>query len=118
VSYSADLRERAVIQYERGKGTPGTISKLFHVGIASLGRWIKQYREEGTFQRKSRSGGRSATITPERQGLLMSLVLDNPDYTLSEIAAEAERVFCVPVKLQHILWQIFELFDKIAPCPF
>ena len=102
MSYSADLRERAVLQYEHGHGTRGTISKLFQVGIATLGRWIRQYREEGTFQRKSRSGGRSATITPERHVLLMSLVLDNPDYTLTEIAAEAERAFGVPVSVSMV----------------
>ena len=73
MSYSVDLRERAVLEYERGQGTRGAISKLFQVGIATLSRWIRQYREEGTFQRKSRSGGRSATMTPERHVLLLSL---------------------------------------------
>lgn len=48
MSYSADLRERAVLEYEHGKGTRGATSNLFTVGSATLGRWIRQYREEGT----------------------------------------------------------------------
>jgi transposase len=58
VSYSEDLRKRAVDQYERGHGTRVVISKRFQIGIATLGRWIRQYRREGNFQRKPRSGGR------------------------------------------------------------
>jgi transposase len=99
VSYSEDLRKLAVLQYEHSQETRVAISKRFHIGIATLGRWIRQYREVGTFRRRPRSGGRGATITPERHDLLMSIVLHNPDYTLAEFAAEAERAFGVPVSV-------------------
>lgn len=102
MSYSEDFRKLAVLQYERSHETRFAISKRFQIGIATLGRWIRRYREEGTFQRKPRSGGRVATITPERHQLLLSMVFHNHDYTLAEFAAEAERAFGVPVSVGMI----------------
>lgn len=102
MSYSEDLRKRAVLQYEHGLETRPTISNRFDIGIATLSRWIRRYREEGTFQRRPRSGGREPTITDDRKEILRSIVSRNSDLTLAEFAVEAERTFGVPVSVDMI----------------
>jgi transposase len=102
LSYSEDLRKRAVLFYENGPETRTEISKRFDISLASLSRWIKCYRVTGTFKRKPRSGGRKATITADRQKILLDLLSSHPDLTLAELATEAKQAFNVPVSIDMV----------------
>lgn len=46
--YSTDLRLRAVKAYENGNSTQAEIVSLYNLGIATLRRYWKQYKETGS----------------------------------------------------------------------
>jgi transposase len=44
---ATDLRERAVASYESGDGTQEDVARLFRIGPATLGRWLRRKRLTG-----------------------------------------------------------------------
>ena len=102
MSYSKDLRSRAVLQYERGPATRRQIADRFEISLATLSRWLHRYRTTGSLQSKPRSGGRKATFTEERLAVLLDLVSAHPDWTLAELAAQSEELLGVPVSVNKV----------------
>ena len=81
-SYSNDLRERVILCYN--KGLPkNLIIILFDIGIDTLNRWIKQYKETGIFTPKERTKYRKRKFSDED---LLNYISNNSSATLQEIA--------------------------------
>ncbi len=51
MSYSKDLRERAVKYYMSGYTLKET-SEVFEVGINTISQWVKKYKETGDLSNK------------------------------------------------------------------
>jgi len=85
--YPTELRERAVRAYENGVGTRAAVSTLFTLGTATLGRWVRRKRTEGTVKARGYAGGQRPRIGRVGEIILLALVERQRDATLDELAA-------------------------------
>ncbi len=85
MSYSKDLRERAVKYYKSGHTLKET-SEVFGAGINTISQWVKKYEETGDLSNKEVNRG-FRKIDPEK---LILFLEENPDAFLKEIAKEFE----------------------------
>ena len=85
MSYSKDLRERAVKYYKSGHTLKET-SEIFGAGINTISQWVKKYKETGDLSNKPLKRG-FKKIDPEKLVLFLE---ENPDAFLKE-TAEAVR---------------------------
>jgi transposase len=83
--YSIDLRERVIESYERGRCTQTEVAEQFDVSTSSVEKWLRKWREEGTFTSAPHRGGRRATFSGGDLEKLAKLVKDDPDATLEEL---------------------------------
>ena len=83
MSYSKDLRERAV-KYRLNGHTLEETSEIFNVGTSAVSRWVKQYKEKGDLSNKPLNRGYKKT-NPEK---LKDYVKKHPDAYQREIAEE------------------------------
>ena len=83
MSYSKDLRERAVKYYKPGHTLKET-SEIFGAGINTISQWVKKYKETGGLSNKPLKRG-FKKIDPEKLALFLE---ENPDAFLRETAEE------------------------------
>ena len=83
MSYSKDLRERAVKYYNTGHTLKET-SEVFGTSINAISQWVKKYKETGDLSNKPLNRG-FKKIDPEK---LILFIERNPDAFLKEIAEE------------------------------
>ena len=81
-AYSVDLRER-VLSYLEVNDDKKAASLLFHVGIATVYRWVARKKEKGHIYPKRREYAYKK-IDDEK---LIDYIKTHPDQFLSEIAA-------------------------------
>ena len=79
-----DLRQRVVAAVERGLPRPQVVT-TFGVSLATLKRWLKQYRTTQELTAKS-PPGRARAIGPEHEEALRAQVGAHPDATFAEHA--------------------------------
>ena len=84
MSYSKDLRERAVKYYKSGHTLKET-SEIFGAGINTISQWVKKYKETGDLSNKPLKRG-FKKIDPEKLVLFLE---ENPDAFLKETAEES-----------------------------
>jgi transposase len=83
--YSLDLRERAVaFATEHEELSQGQVAAFFRIGVATLQRWLREYRETGDLAPKPHTGGHDPLVSLERAELLASIVRRENDRTLEE----------------------------------
>jgi len=83
-----ELRERVVRAYEAGEETYREIAARFCVGVASVSRWARRYRERGTVEARERGGGNRSDIGAFEVALLL---MQMPDANADELTAEYNR---------------------------
>jgi transposase len=83
MGYSNDLRVR-VIQVVEGGAAARAAARQFVIGDATAIRWVKRWRETGSFEAKS-TKGRSRSPLKRHEDWLLELVRREPDLTLEEI---------------------------------
>jgi transposase len=82
------LRERAVRAYEAGEGSYEDVALQFHVGTATLERWVKLHRQTGSVEPKPPGGG---NFSPVDITVLQAEVSVKPDATTFELTAAYNR---------------------------
>jgi len=85
MSYSKDLRERAVKYYISGHTLKET-GEVSGAGINTISQWVKKYKETGDLSNKLLKRG-FKKIDPEK---LILFLEENPDAFLKETAEEFE----------------------------
>src|SRR5947209_5751624 len=83
-AYSQDMREQVVKAVEQGVEYK-QIVRVMGVSLATIGRYIKQYRETGQVRAKAIPGRPSKKIVPLQAGLAAQVQL-YPDATLAQHA--------------------------------
>ena len=83
MGYSNDLRVR-VIRVVEGGVAARAAARQFVIGDATAIRWVKRWRETGSFEAKSLKG-RSRSPLKKHEEWLLKLVRQEPDLTLEEI---------------------------------
>ncbi|HET8685262.1 MAG TPA: IS630 transposase-related protein [Methanosarcina sp.] len=81
-AYSSDLRERVIKSYESGVPKKDIIN-IFMIGMDTLNRWIRKYKETGNTEPCMRTKYRARKFSDED---LREHVLKNPSATLEERA--------------------------------
>lgn len=78
------LRERVVRAYESGEGSYPTIAARFRVGVASVRRWVAQFRDVGHVVPRKKGGGTHSDVSVKE----LEAILDkHPDANAGEITA-------------------------------
>ena len=73
-AYPEVLRARVVQAYEMGEGSYATIATQWHLGTATVKRWVAQQRREGHVRSCPKAGGTTSRITAaDIEALLVAL---------------------------------------------
>ena len=88
--YSLDLRQKIVDSYENNEGAIRQLAKRFKVSPDCVRRLLKRFYEEGTIEPKSYSGGNQPLLQPEHLKVLTTLVEEDNDATLPQLAQRLE----------------------------
>ena len=87
-AYSSELRDRAVEAYEAGEGGYAAIGARFEVGAATVMRWVRLYRAQGSTVPRRKGGGTPSTISV---GEISELLGRLGDPTTNELTAAFNR---------------------------
>jgi transposase len=87
--YSEDLRERVVAAVEGGLSRRQAAA-LFGVGISTVVRWVRRFRETGSVAAKPMGGDRRSRLTQER-GWILQRIEAEPDLTVEELRSELKQ---------------------------
>lgn len=82
-----ELRSRVVEAFNAG-GTLAELAERFSVSVASVHRWVKLDEYYSNLSPKPHGGHREHKIRDEDLAKLKALVLEKPDRTVLELAAE------------------------------
>ena len=85
-AYSADLRERVLVAWERRDGTQAEIARRFSLALSTVENWLRQARVDGRRTAKPRAGGVPPRLDAEALAVLRALVLEDNAATLQEYA--------------------------------
>ena len=89
--YSLDLRERVVALHSQGELTQQQIADQLNLGVATVGRWVRRARAEGS-PAAHRSGRGPAPMVGEREWAWIEEILrDRPDSSMQEVTWDLEE---------------------------
>lgn len=63
-AYSIELRQRVVAAYESGEGSYVSLAERFALGVATVKRWVTQFRRKGHLEPSNKGGGATSEISP------------------------------------------------------
>jgi transposase len=89
-AYSVDLRQRVVAAVTSGMSRNDVI-RTFQISAATLGRYLKQYRQSGNLTPRRHTGGAQKQIGSEQHPALQELITAAPDATLAEICQQWQQ---------------------------
>lgn len=81
-----DLRRRVLRTWQEESLTNQEIADRFGIGVATVVRWKRLFRETGSVAPRPHGGGQPRKIPPDKEGLLEALVKAHPDWTEREYA--------------------------------
>lgn len=84
--YSLDLRQKVIDSYISGEGSIRKLAKRFKVSPDFVRRLIKRNREDGTIAPKGHGGGSQPSLSSTELEILQSLVDEDNDATLVQLA--------------------------------
>ena len=90
-AYSVDLRERVVAAFDRASMTDQEAAALFKIGEATVRRWKRLQRKQGSLEPKPFGGGNPPRVAPEQYPVVHAIVEEQPDLTDQELAWEFHR---------------------------
>lgn len=99
--YSVDLRQRVVDALARGL-TQDEAAEQFDVGVATVYRWQRLHRENGSVAPLPHGGGHPRAIDPAGDELLRKLVAEKPDSLLPELAKKLNALIPAPAHVSSV----------------
>lgn len=96
MSYSLEIRKRAILAYEKGESTQEEVSNIFGISLSSFKRWLQKERN-GESLLPDNSGGRPAKISKDGLETLKELVAENPSITLEDLSIKYKKIHRVIV---------------------
>ncbi len=85
-AYSADLRERVLVAWERREGTQAAIAHRFSLALSTVENWLRQVRADGRRTAKPPAGGVPPRLDARALEMLRHLVQEDNAATLAEYA--------------------------------
>ena len=89
-AYSIDLRERIVAAIHMPGATYNSVAAQFSVGRATVSRLLRRVRETGSVAPAAKKGRPPRVLTEADRAVLVALVTESPDATLTELADDLE----------------------------
>lgn len=116
---SMDLRERAVEAYHNGEGTIPEVAAQFHIGTATLGRWLRRLRETQSLEPAKEKGHNPAKVDDAGRETIRRLVAEAPDRTLAELTVAYNAVAAMSISIATLGREVREmgLTRKKNPAP-
>src|SRR5260370_22117108 len=87
--YSEDLSERVIAAIEAGH-TREEVAELFNMALSTVGGFIKRKRETGSVSPDKFGGYKTFSLEPHTD-LVMELVAEQPDSTLSKLQTRLKK---------------------------
>ena len=85
-AYSADLRDRVLVAWERREGTQAAIAHRFSLALSTVENWLRQVRADGRRTAKPPAGGVPPRLDARALEMLRQLVQEDNAATLAEYA--------------------------------
>ena len=85
VSYSGDLRRRAIAACVAKEGSQRQLAQRFKVSLSFVRNLLRRYQDCGEIEAKQRGGYHSPTIQDEHLSIIMSFIEEKNDLLLSEL---------------------------------
>lgn len=95
-----EIRAAAVHAVLEGKLSIESALSVYDVSKSSLYRWIKIYQDEGRILHKT-SPGRPPVLTPEHMERIQTIIAEEPDITLAELAERLDQPGVAPISTGH-----------------
>lgn len=86
MTYSIEIRSKALTAYEEGQGTQEEIASIFQVSISSFKRWLSKLRRGEPLHSLTENSGRPKKIDKIGEETIKRIVAENPSITLSELS--------------------------------
>jgi transposase len=90
-AYSIDLRERVIQAVEASKKSQAEIAEMFGVGLRTVEKWWKRWRETQSVEALPRGGG-NPRVLAESEDVIRVALKAQPDATLDELCAQISAV--------------------------
>lgn len=84
--YSLDLREKVIGKYNNGNITQEEVSNIFQIGLSTIKRWLKKYRETGDLNPNYEKQGRPARIDERGLKTISNAIKINNTITLKYLS--------------------------------
>ena len=84
--YSLDLREKVVEKYNKGNVTQEEVGNIFQIGISTIKRWLKKYRETGDLNPNYDKQGRPNRINELGLETISKAIEINNTITLEDLS--------------------------------
>ena len=91
MTYSYDLRQRALQAYDQKKGSLRKIADLFGVSLFALNEWIAMRRKTGDIRPQRLPRGPQPSIDEAGLELIHQLWREDTDVTLAELAQRYQQ---------------------------
>ena len=91
MTYSQDLRERALAAVQAGGQTLAQIATTFRVSESTLDKWRHRWRETGSVAALPWAGGRRRALRASGR-VIRATVKQQPDVTLGELCERVAHV--------------------------
>lgn len=112
---SRDLRERTIAAVERDGLSRRQAAARFGVGVSTVIKWVRRFRETGSVSPRKMGGYRSKKIVGEHRDWLIGRCREK-DFTLRELVAElAERGLSVDYRTVWAFVHAEKLSHKKRP---
>jgi len=85
---SREVRQAIIRAFHEQGFTYQQIAEFLDIGIATVNRTLRLYRETGQLEPKPKGGGRLSPIRGEIARELKKLVAEHPDFTVAEYMAK------------------------------
>jgi transposase len=90
VPLSIDLRQRIIRAWQKERLTTEALAELFNVGVATVTRLKRRYRDTQSVYPKPHAGGHPRRISKENEPQVERLVQAHPDWTEAQYAQELQ----------------------------
>ncbi len=109
MSYSVELRLKAISAYEKGLGSQKKIASMFQIGVSTFKRWVKKKKNGKSLTPSTVGLGRPKKITEQGVATLKAWVEKNPSITLSELSKAYYKKHKVRVSLSMLCRELKSL---------